>query len=294
VSPSMGFACASLVRTYTLSNLASTTQFAIQLFDITTQTPTTYFFQIVRQASVLGDPMIYGIQGQEFQVHGEPDAIFNLISSPSVLVNARFVYLSAARCVDNATACFTHPGTYVQEEGLRIGSALKLRVHAGKAEEGLSVYVNDKLLSPSSDDDKVRTVKLQSESESTAMTVSVSVWRRVVIVETSATLSTPALRITIANSDMFLNQQLQVLDANLLAVGSKRTVLAGSQEHQRAKLNAVYGQDHADVKLHGLQGQTWRNIEYASGLEYEGSVMDYMVLSGNLFGYDFVFNHFHF
>jgi len=86
--------------------------------------------------------------------------------------------------------------------------------------------------------------------------------------------------ITISNSDKFLNQETALFDEKLLALGSERRLLGSGESF------------HSEVPLHGLQGQTWRNVEYPSGLEYEGSISDYHVVSGNLFGSDFVFNQY--
>jgi len=86
--------------------------------------------------------------------------------------------------------------------------------------------------------------------------------------------------IQISNSDKFLNQETALLDQKLLALGSERRLLKDGQSY------------HSEVPLHGLQGQTWRNVEYPSGLEYEGSISDYHVTDGNLFGSSFVFNQF--
>jgi len=70
------------------------------------------------------------MQGQDFQVHGMPDEIFNMITYPNLQVNARFVYLSSGACHDNFTTCFAHPGTYISEEGIRLGSD-KIHIQAG-------------------------------------------------------------------------------------------------------------------------------------------------------------------
>jgi len=78
----------------------------------------------------------------------------------------------------------------------------------------------------------------------------------------------------------FLNQESSLHDNKLLRLGSERRVLADGEQF------------HPEVPLHGLQGQTWRNTEYPSGLEYEGSINDYHVADGNLFGTEFVFNQF--
>jgi len=83
------------------------------------------------------------MQGQDFQVHGMPDEIFNIVTYPTVQVNARFTYLESAECHDNYTACFAHPVTYISEEGFRIGRD-KIRVTAGSFKKGLTVSVNGK------------------------------------------------------------------------------------------------------------------------------------------------------
>ena len=46
---------------------------------------------------VVGDPQFSGFQGQSFQFHGLADEHFNLISTPSLQLNAHFVYLSSGK-----------------------------------------------------------------------------------------------------------------------------------------------------------------------------------------------------
>jgi len=219
-----------------------------------------YSFQIVRKppAIIVGDPQIVGMQGQDFQVHGMPDEIFNMISYPTLQVNARFTYLESAECHDNYTACFAHPGTYISEEGFRVGKD-KVRVTAGSFKKGLTVHVNGKK-SSSNVDLKQGAVEIVNH-------------RRVIV-------HTNIMKITITNSDKFMNQELELNDDKLVVLGSKRRTLHDGERF------------HSEVPLHGLQGQTWRNVEYPSGLDYEGSIMDYHVVDGNIFGTDFVFNQF--
>jgi len=182
-----------------------------------------------------------------------------MITYPNLQVNARFVYLSNGECHDNFTACFAHPGTYIAEEGIRLGND-KIHVKAGAFKKGLTVSVNGRKVV-----EKKTAVKLGS--------VEVINHRRVVV-------KTPIMSIQISNSDKFLNQETTLFDQKLLALGSERKVLAD---------NELF---HSEVPLHGLQGQTWRNVEYPSGLEYEGTISDYHVIDGNLYGSNFVFNQF--
>lgn len=265
-----GAPCANLARTYTLTGLqpstpavSTPTSFGMQVFDIQSNPSpnvSSYSFTIYRIApAIIGDPQIVGMQGQDFQVHGMPDEIFNMITYPNLQVNARFVYLSSGACHDNFTACFAHPGTYISEEGIRLGSD-KIHVQAGSFKKGLTVSVNGKKIT-----DKKTSVKLGS--------VELLNHRRVVV-------KTPIMAITISNSDKFLNQETQLYDSKLLGLGAERKVLGDGESF------------HSEIPLHGLQGQTWRNIEYPSGLDYEGSISDYHVTSGNLYGTEFVFNQF--
>jgi hypothetical protein len=259
-----GFPCANLARNFIFSGLVSTqlNNFAVNLYDLNTTGSTTssYSFQVTRLAPavIVGDPQIVGMQGQDFQVHGMPDEIFNVVSYPSLQVNARFTYLESGDCHDNFTACFAHPGTYISEEGFRVGVD-KVRVIAGSFKKGLTVTVNGK--------------KVHNNVDLKSGAVQVVNHRRVVV-------HTEIMKITVSNSDHFLNQELELMDDKLVSLGSTRKVLKDNQRF------------HPEVPLHGLQGQTWRNVEYPSGLEYEGSIMDYHVVDGNIFGTDFVFNQF--
>jgi len=184
--------------------------------------------------------------------------IFNLITYPNLQVNARFVYLSSAECHDNFTACFAHPGTYIGEEGIRLGND-KIHVKAGSFKKGLTVSVNGQ--------------RINGQQKLKLGSVDVLNHRRVIV-------NTPVMSLSISNSDKFLNQESALHDQKLLSLGSERRVLADGEQF------------HPEIPLHGLQGQTWRNVEYPSGLEYEGSINDYHVVDGNLYGSEFVFNQF--
>jgi hypothetical protein len=260
----VGYPCANLTRYYLFSNLvqSATNYFSVQVYDLNLSgsTNSSYSFIVTRLPNpvIVGDPQIVGMQGQDFQVHGMPDEIFNVVSYPSLQVNARFTYLESGACHDNFTACFAHPGTYISEEGFRVGVD-KVRVIAGSFKKGLSVTLNNK--------------KVHSNVDLKSGAIQLVNHRRVVI-------HTEIMKITVSNSDHFLNQELELMDDKLVALGSTRKVLKDNQRF------------HPEVPLHGLQGQTWRNVEYPSGLEYEGSIMDYHVVDGNIFGTDFVFNQY--
>jgi len=263
-SPVAGYPCSLLARTYTFSGLVTgANSLSVQLFDrlqLPAPNVTSYSFAISKNPPpIIGDPQIVGLQGQDFQVHGIPDEIFNLVTYPNLQVNARFVYLSSAECHDNFTACFAHPGTYIGEEGIRVGTD-RVHVKAGSFKKGLTVSINGQRVNERENKLKLGSVQLVSH-------------RRVVV-------NTPVMSLTVSNSDKFLNQEVQLHDNKLLSIGKSRRVLSDNEQF------------HTEVPLHGLQGQTWRNVEYPSGLDYEGSINDYHVVDGNLYGTDFMFNQF--
>jgi len=105
-------------------------------------------------------------------------------------------------------------------------------------------------------------------------------------------LQTDQFRIQVINSDNFFNLQVALLDSTLLRSGAVplvvQTNLWADAEHDRiaAGLVPVY----PDAPLHGLLGQTWKNVEYSNGMLFEGAVEQYMVNS--LFETDFDFSRF--
>jgi hypothetical protein len=258
-SAAPSYTCGNVNRAYTYGSIVAGDVFQFSLYASGSLTVTSITFSFsVSTGSVVGDPQIVGMQGQDFQVHGMPDEIFNIVTYPTVQVNARFTYLESADCHDNFTACFAHPGTYISEEGFRLGKD-KIRITAGSFKSGLTVHVNGKLTKHNTD---LRTGAVELVNH-----------RRVII-------HTDIMKFSVSNSDKFLNQEIELKDDKLVALGAERRQLKDNQRF------------HPEVPLHGLQGQTWRNVEYASGLEYEGSIMDYHVVDGNLYGTDFVFNQF--
>ena len=98
--------------------------------------------------AVSGDPQLVGLQGQSFQVHGIDGAVYNLISTPSLQLNARFGFLpfsASRRCPvmpstgAAAKSCWSHPGSYLTELGLALlPSNTRVRVVAGDADTGFA------------------------------------------------------------------------------------------------------------------------------------------------------------
>ena len=104
-------------------------------------------------ATVLGDPQFTGFHGQQYQVHGVPGEVYNVLTASDVLVNARFALIGAGESlkwhdmkvkriahelermrlqnagvqlnVSNAfplpiTKSWTHVGTYLSEVAIRL------------------------------------------------------------------------------------------------------------------------------------------------------------------------------
>jgi hypothetical protein len=82
--------------------------------------------------------------------------------------------------------------------------------------------------------------------------------------------------LTIVNSDLFVNFDLALTDKQLLSQGAPKHVMPnGATPSQVAHhLNKWYGSFNP---LHGLIGQTWRNVKYNDGKLYQGDVTEYQL-----------------
>ena len=102
------------------------------------------------RSAVVGDPMFIGLRGQHYQVHGIDGAVYNLITDEQLLVNARFHFLSSGRCptMTQLTSCWSHPGSYLGEVGIRTVEGDSLVVSSGEYDEGFaSIMFNEARLS---------------------------------------------------------------------------------------------------------------------------------------------------
>ena len=97
---------------------------------------------------VVGDPLLVGFLGQRFQVHGVAGSVYNLISDPSVTVNALFVFLSQGACPPTSLSqpkpvCWSHPGSYLGQLGFHTRHGSRLLLASGPASSGFSVVQID-------------------------------------------------------------------------------------------------------------------------------------------------------
>jgi hypothetical protein len=150
---------------------------------------------------IVGDPQFVGLRGQSYQVHGVSGEIYNIVSDADLQYNSRFVFLNSGACpvVDGRKqkGCFSHPGSYLGELGLKTRSGDKIHLTTGAAKDGFAaVEVNGKALEVG------ETVLLADNLGSVSMnsthlaSVQVGNWD-----------------FAFENSDMFVNQRVRVLDA---------------------------------------------------------------------------------
>ena len=209
----------------------------------------------------IGDPQLYGLLGQSFQVHGIDGGVYNLISAPQLQVNTRFVFLDSAHCPSKRvvdTPCWSHPGSYMGALAMQVvlgnGEVVRITVTAGSAASGLQV------------------VQVNSDAYPTGkLDLSLGVNGEVRIVSRSShtvLIHTPLFDITADSSDHFVNLRL----SHNVPLTTLRT-----------------------DRVHGLLGQTHTkkdSQQQKSALkEVEGEVDDYFVVDG-LHGVDFMYNRF--
>jgi hypothetical protein len=230
-----------------------------------------------------GDPVFWGFQGQEFQFHGLPDEHFNLISSPSVQLNAHFVYLSSGKCDYNETMCFTHPGTYMDVLGFSIAES-RVKLVAGTHAAGLRLWVNDV--------EVPRGAAVRSLSSN--ITASLKHGK-----DGQVRIHTDLIDYEIANSDMFMNIKASLGSTELLHVGATKHTITDRaicktniETHNHQLIESTVAKKYPiTTQLHGLIGQTWRNVKVC-GRDWMGTVQDYIV--SELFGQEYHYNYFQF
>lgn len=208
---------------------------------------------------IRGDPDFNGFLGQKYQVHGVPDGIFNIITSPNVQYNALFSFIPTASgraCDKTRTQPWTHTGTYLGQLGFKVGSA-RILMNSGSCLEGVkSVTVDGQEMTLG------QTVELPA-----AVINGETVPQSVTWTETDRVqLNLAEVELVLENSDMFFNQR-----ATITKRGWKLK------------------------QMHGLLGQTWRRTVNAAGKQgkiVQGSTFDYQEQQDDIFGDDFTFNKF--
>lgn len=226
--------------------------------------------------SVLGDPSFVGFNGQRFQVHGIPARFFNLLSTPTLQMNALFTMLvdgesmtagqmKAARVSAQLqsmknkqayplplTTAYSHEGTFLSDMALKFTSAdktvVQVRATAGAYTTGFSTVTVNGV-----------TVAVSTEAVEVAAGMYVTLSTPSIL-----TIDTPAVSFTLANADRFFNIE-------------------------QAVLNVAYT---ADSQMDGLLGQTasadWK-VESTREFK-QHMVYDYLLADMDGFSDDFVSN----
>ncbi len=209
-------------------------------------------------AGGVGDPVFTGLQGQEYQVHGEANTYFNIITSLELNLNSKFVYLESGICNYNNTVCFTHPGTYFGEFGIVLNNndtkrdaLIKMHIISRSHDLGLKVIINNKTIKPKSSPIQLSATSILRFTSS-----------KEIVIET------PRFVLILTNSDSFINFGVMLLDKELLRIGKTA----------RYNKNIIKALPKTRL-VHGLLGQTWLDITYPNKyIKYiDGEVGDYIV-----------------
>jgi len=207
-------------------------------------------FQCYQPTCITGDPEFVGFLGQKYEIHGVPNQVFNIISSPLLQYNALFVYIghkSDRACNVSRTHPWTHAGTYLGKLGFQTGSD-RILLEAGDCLKGVkTLKVNGKSLAVG---EKYEMAVISGQPQSVYFKDQFTV-----------VLQTAEIEATLTNSDLFFNQAVEL---------------------------TPYGEQ--SPQLHGLLGQTWDEQTLKNDHVIAGSSADYQIQDEDLFGNDFVFN----
>lgn len=245
---------------------------------------------------VVGDPLFVGFDGVAYEVHGEANKIYSLISAHEFFVNAKFQFIaqrhgseahkreSRRKARMLKVVPWSHPGTYLTQIGIGI-SNVSIVVIAGTIEGGMKIVLNGVRLSQSSPADievAIATAKQPcSSSHSSASTIRLQF-------KSSPThrlfVSSEWFKLCISNSDRFVNLEQVELSAAFLQF----------MQSSKPQSNAI----------HGLLGMSaWRSMANAFRRTKNGvdhvivgtdpalfEIDDFSLSVNNILGTDFAFN----
>ena len=172
------------------------------------------------------------------------------MSDADLQYHSRFVFLEQGECPiihgRRQKSCWSHPGSYLGELGLKTKNGDRIHVITGPANFGFqSLTVNGRELLVGDSVLLADNAGSVSRNSSHLATVEIGAWQ-----------------FEFENSDLFVNQRVRVADAR-------------------------------NLRSHGLLGQTWRDATYPNAIKFvQGSVDDYVIREGDVFGDSFVYNAF--
>ena len=224
-------------------------------------------------AAALGDPMLSGFLGQRYQVHGLDGAVYSIISSVSMQLNARFIFLGSGRCptyggadagATRPTNCWTHPGSYFGSIGLRTAKGSRLLLQAGGSMTGFEEITFDGV--------DLTAVAGQAEVQHQPEIVQSSDLTLTLIDRHHLSVLHGVFILTLDSSDHFINIAKVAIDSWSALI--------------------------EDVQPHGLLGQSWHRLTGTRrGLdvaEVEGRVDDYVDSNNDIFGINNIHSRFQF
>lgn len=217
--------------------------------------------QVVSEHAYIG-PQIVGFHGQAIEVVGiKSNATYNLITHPTLQVNAEFKYIKGAACPTRTQSgrslayqrCLKTPGNYVATISIQQwfgDNLLSFFVESGSVDEGfINVVLNQKRLTVG----ESKFLKLHDGSY-----VSFHYQQSHYV-----TVITPLFAYDFDNNDNFISHRIA----------------------PRENLNSL--------KTHGLIGQTWKNGTNGSPISsIEGSLHDYETKDESIYSSDTKFNLF--
>jgi len=162
---------------------------------------------------VIGDPEFRGFLGQQFQVHGVPDWIYNIITYDTMQLNTRFKFFGTGRSTlkqldhipELHTKSWTHPGNYMGEMGIKLhGDHLYVRPGSwehgfrGVTLNGMKLHINENKHLPVGEQHIPQSMTSNSDN-----------YQQYIIYKSTHEIQivTPTVEITLVNADHFINVQ---------------------------------------------------------------------------------------
>ena len=165
---------------------------------------------------ISGDPVFVGFLGQVYQVHGLAGEIFNLLTSPSMQLNALFSFIGEGQAMSAGqqqqaqlasaaasprtplplTAAWSHPGTYLGAMGLQVGEHTLLVTPGPYATGFASIHLDGRAITKSGW--LLRNTPLTAAPTLPLLDVRIIGWHRIAI-------RTAEVSFHLVNSDGFFN-----------------------------------------------------------------------------------------
>lgn len=215
-----------------------------------------------------GDVHFTGFQGQPYTVATESGSIYNLITMPSMYINAQMQDMTTASHCDSMIMpkdmparqereCLSYPGTYMTTLGVVSGDD-QIVINSAPRGDALTVTVNGAIYEWSQLTIAVANATIELNKERTIMT-----------------FLTSDIRMTIRNVDRYLTIAVDILSSTWLKQGRRDMI--------PRNINSRYANDHAASKLpiimHGLLGQSINYVIYQGGAVFTGDASEYIVKS---------------